>query len=196
MILKRISGPASELVTVADVKLHTHIDYDVEDTLIENWIKAARIAAEDYQGRAYYTQVYDLYFDSFPCSVFEIPRPPLVSVDSLKYYDTANTEYDFDLNDLIIDTSSEPGRISLGYSVQWPTVTLRPINGVKIRFTAGYGDAGGTTTTPDFVITAVPSSVKDVIYVYCAWRNENRAGETDLPRQFYDILRPDRIVQC
>jgi hypothetical protein len=114
----------------------------------------------------------------------------------LKYYDTANVEYDFDLNDLIIDTSSEPGRISLGYSVQWPTVTLRPINSVKIRFTAGYGDAGGTTTTPDFVIESVPSSVKDAIYVYCAWRNENRAGEVDLPKQFYDILRPDRIVQC
>lgn len=197
MNLKRISGPNTEPVTVADVKLHTHIDYDVEDVLILNWIKAARIAAEDFQGMAYYTQVFDMSFDDWPLLPINVPKPPLVSVDSIKYYDTQNNEYEFDLNDTQIDSYSQPGRISLGYNIYWPTsVTLRTMNAVRIRFTAGYGDSGETTTTPDFVVSLIPENVKDAIYVYCAWRNENRAGENNLPKQFYDILRPNRIVQC
>jgi len=197
LYLNKISGPNSEPVTVDDVKTYTHISHDVEDSLIAGWIKAARIAAEDYQGRTYYTTVYDLTLDAWPVMPLQIPRPPLVSVDSFKYYDTANIEYSFDLNDIHVDTNAEPGRIALNYLVYWPTsIILRKIDAIKIRFTAGYGDAGGTTTTPDYVVQLIPDSVKDAIYVYCAWRNENRAGETDIPKQFYDILRPDRVKLC
>lgn len=193
--LKRVSGPDYEPVTVANVKLHTHIDHDVEDDLIEGWIKAARIHAEDYQGKTYYTTVYDLSMDFWPTLPLLLPRPPLVTVDSFKYYDTANTEYTFDLNDMHVDTYSEPGRLTLNYLETWPTsITLRSIDAVRIRYTAGYGDMAGTT--PDTIVGLIPDSVKDAIYVYCAWRNENRAGEVSLPQQFYDILRPERIVQC
>jgi len=196
MYLKKISGPDVEPVTVNDVKLHAHIDHDIEDDLIESWIKAARMHAEDYQSRTYYTTVYDMTFDTWPCLPIKIPRPPLVTIDSIKYYDTDNVEYDFDLNDIHVDTNSEPGRIDLNYLVIWPTVILRSIDAIKIRFTAGYGDAGGTTTTPDYIVALIPDSVKDAIYVYCAWRNEDRAGELNIPKQFYDILRPNRIIQC
>lgn len=193
--LKRVSGPDYEPVTVDNVKLHTHIDHDIEDTLIEGWIRAARIAAEDYQGKTYNTTVYDLSMDNWPTMPLLLPRPPLFTVDSFKYYDTNNTEYTFDLNDMHVDTYSEPGRLTLNYLESWPTsVTLRSIDAVRIRYTAGYGDMAGTT--PDTLVALIPDSVKDAIYVYCAWRNENRAGEVDIPKQFYDILRPERIVQC
>lgn len=193
MNLKLITGPAVEPCTVDEVKLFTHIDYDVEDALIAKWIKAARVAAENFQWRAYYTQEWELSFDSWPESPFFIPRPPLVSVESLKYYGTDDTEYEFDLNDLIIDVNSTPGRISLAYGIQWPSTVLREIDAIRVRFTAGYGDSEDLTTTSEGVLESIPDSVKDAIFVYCAWRNENRAGEVDLPKQFYDILAPDRV---
>jgi len=84
----------------------------------------------------------------------------------------------------IIDTDSEPGRLCLAYSETWPTVTLRPHKAVKIRYWAGYGPTADS----------VPDTVKDAIMLYCAYRNENRAGEiTETPKQFYDLLTPERI---
>jgi uncharacterized phiE125 gp8 family phage protein len=193
--LRRIVAPTVEPVTVDDVKLHAHIDHSIEDDIIYGWIKAAREAAENYQWRAYYTQQWEVTLDEWPDCPFMLPRPPLLSIDSIKYYDTLNNEYDFDLNDLIIDTSSEPGRTCLAYGITWPSITLRKINSIKILCTCGYGDSNGTTTTPgpDFIVEAIPEAVKHAIYLYCTWRNENRAGETEVPRQFFDLLRPDRI---
>jgi len=191
--LRVITGPTVEPVALDDVKLHAHIDSDVEDDIITSWIKAGRIAAENFQWRAYYTQKLELIFDEYPPKIFELPRSPLISVESVKYYDTDNTEYEFDLNDLIIDTGSCPGRISLAYNETWPTTTLRPIDGFKVRYFAGYGDSEDTTTTDDGTVSAIPESVKSAIYIYCTWHNENRAGETPIPSAFYDLLRPDKV---
>lgn len=193
--LKLISAPAIEPVTVAEVKLHAHIDHAVEDSLIETWIKSGRELAESFQRRAYYTQTWELIFDKFPPLPLNIPRAPLIEVLSVKYYDYEDTETVYDLDDLLIDTDSEPGRIAHVYGITWPTTTLRDINAVKIRFTAGYGDAGTTTTTsPDFVVEAIPANVKDAIMLYCSWRNENRTGETgEVPSAFFNLLRHDRV---
>lgn len=193
--LKLISPPAIEPVTVSEAKIYCHIDYATDDTLIAGWIKTARVLAENIQKRAYIRQTWEVSFDRFPDVPFYLPRPPLCDVTYIKYYGTDNTEYDLDLNDIIIDTSSEPGRISLGYLKTWPTTTLRPIDAVKIRFIAGYNGSGqGTTTTFSPDANDVPSYVKDAIYLYCSYVNENRSGEVDkIPQQFYDILRQDRM---
>ena len=94
-----------------------------------------------------------------------------------------NTEYEFAASNYFVDTDHEPGRINLEHGISWPAVTLRDINGLKIRFVAGYGDAA----------TDVPQAAKEAITLYCAYRNENRIGETEVPKAFYDILRPDRV---
>lgn len=180
-----ITEASSEPVTVSDVKLHSGVVGTVDDTLIASWIKSGRKLAEDFQHRAYISQVWEVVEDGFPDLPLTLPRPALISIDSIKYYDTANTEATFDAVNYFVDTSSEIGRLMLGYQKQWPTVILRPINGVLIRFTAGYGaDAG-----------AVPDSVKDALYMYCSWRYDNRTGESgSIPKAFFDILYPDRLA--
>lgn len=65
---------------------------------------------------------------------------------------------------LIIDTASEPVRISLGYGARWPSITLQPVAAIKIRFTAGYGDSGD----------AVPLRAKQAIYMLTGHYWENR----------------------
>lgn len=177
------TAPASEPVSAAEVKTHARVAHSVEDALIAQWIKAARKLAEEYQHRSYITQVWRMVYDAFPPSCFDFPRPPLVSVDSVKYYDVDDTEATFAASNYHVDLISEVGRLSLSDGVQWPTVSLRPINSVIIEFTSGYGAAA-----------AVPDSVKDAIYLYCTWRYESRAGEEGVPEAFYDILRPDRLA--
>lgn len=181
---KVIIKPASEPVTVDEVKLYTRIPHTVEDSLISIWIEAARKAAEDYQHRTYVTQTWTLFFDRFPGSCFLIPRPPLISIESIKYYDTDNVETEFDSSNYFVDTTSEVGRVSLNFGGQWPAITLRPINGVMVTFVCGYGAA-----------LDVPDDVKEAIMLYCAWRYENRTAEAgELPRNFYDILNPDKLA--
>lgn len=138
--------------------------YSAEDTLLTNLIKAAREYCEGFTNRAYITQVWDLLLDSFPVGdSISIPYPPLVSVASVKYYDTENTEATMDSGDYYVDTYKEPGRIVLGYNKSWPTTILRPANGVIIRFTAGYGAAA-----------AVPQKVKQAMLMLISYWFENR----------------------
>jgi len=184
MRLKVYSAPAIEPVTVAQVKLSAHISHAVEDTLIEAWIKSGRELAEGYQRRAYITQTIDLSLDSWPCDPFFVPRSPLQTVTHIKYYDTDGTEYTVSAADYYVDTAGEPGRIGLTYGTTWPTTVLRPINGISVRFVAGYGLTAAT----------VPQNVIDAILLYCTFRNENRAGEIqEIPASFYGLLRHDRI---
>lgn len=179
------TGPFIEPVTVDEVKLCTRVAHSVEDTLILQWIKAARKIAEEYQHRSYIEQVYTLTYDDFPKECIEFPQAPLISVDSVKYYDEDDAESELTSDNYFVDTMSEVGRLSLNANVDWPNVTLRPINGVVIEFTAGYGDSADS----------VPDSVKNAIYLYCTHMYENRDSETgSIPIQFFDILRPDRMA--
>lgn len=194
--LVRTLAPSVEPVTVEQVKMHAHIDHDVEDDLIAGWIKSGRELAEGFQRRSYYYQAWEMIFDYFPPLPINIPRAPLISIDSIKYYDTAGDETICDLDEFIIDSSSQPGRLSHAYNYFWPSVTLQPMSAVKIAFTSGYSEAGTTTASPEgtgAAIEAIPQSAKDAIILYCTYRNENRSGETDIPNGFYDLLRPDRI---
>jgi len=200
--LKLITTPEIEPVTLAEVKLHARISHAVENDILEKWIKAARIEAENFQRRAFIGQIWELAFDTFPTTLpIQLPRAPLLQLISIKCYDYANVEtilyYDgynpvttteegIDSaanSDFIVDTKSEPGRVTLAYGITWPSVTLRSIDAVKIRYAAGYGIEADD----------VPENVWDAIILYCTWRNDNRAAETDFPKQFYDLLSGDRL---
>jgi len=91
--------------------------------------------------KSYYSQVWEVSFDDFPLMPICIPRPPLISVESIKYYDYLNNESTYNLANLIIDNASEPGRIDHAYNKFWPVVTLRTIDALKIKYTAGYSGA-------------------------------------------------------
>lgn len=178
------TAAASYPVTAADVKLYARVAHSVEDDLINSWIAAATKEAEDYQHRAFISQVYTMTYDDFPDDVIEFPRPPLISVDSVKYYDTDGTEYVFASSNYQVDLTSEVGRLSLNFGGVWPSTILRPINGLVIEFTAGYGVDR----------TSVPDSVKNAIYLFCTHMYENREGENKFPEQFYHLLKPDRMA--
>jgi len=187
------TAPTVEPLTATQVKLATRVSEAEEDALIESWITTARQLAETYQRRAFLKQTIRLTIDRFPCDAFiRLPRSPLIELKQMSYFDTANTEtifYSADApvgteDNYIIDTYSEPARVGLAFAQSYPTVVLRPYNGIIITYDAGYGE-----TAAD-----VPESVKDAIYVYCAWRYENRAAETnEIPAQFWLLLDQDRI---
>lgn len=182
MALKLIAAPAEEPVSLADVKTYLRIDGTDFDALLTNLIKAAREYCEAFQNRAYITQTLELVLDEFPDMPLHLPRPPLQSVVSVKYTDVNGVETVWDPSNYLVDPVSEPGRIAFAYGKSWPNVTLQPVNGVKIQFTAGYGAA-----------SSIPENVKQAIMIFVAHRFENPDRE-DVPDAVHALLWPDRVV--
>jgi uncharacterized phiE125 gp8 family phage protein len=152
------------------------------DTTIANLLKAAREACQNYQNRAYYTQTWELSFDTFPCMPVRIPLPPLQSVVSVKCTDSDGKETAMDINDFIVDKRSEPGRITLKSGKSWPYVKLQEIDSVVIQFIAGFTD-----------ITKVSNNVKLAYMLYITWFIDH-PDATEIPQAFYDLLAPERLV--
>ena len=164
MALTIVTPPAVEPVTLAEAKLHLRVDLDDDDAYITGLIIAARDYAETVTNRALVTQTWDLVLDGFPSeNHIDVPMPRLQSVTHVKYYDTAGTDYTFAAASYIVDTDTEPGRVVLSYGESWPSTTLQPANGVKVRFVAGYGLA-----------VAVPEEIKVAIKLILANMYENR----------------------
>lgn len=166
MAYKVVTPVSVEPVTLAEARLQVRLTSDDptdEDAMLTAWITAAREIAEHYTGRALAPQTIESAMDAFPAcdAAFELPLPPVSSVTSLKYTDTAGTEQTVSTSDYSL--SSYDGRtISLAYGSTWP-VTQCVKDAVRIRFVTGY--------------TTAPKAVKSALLLMVAWMFEHRGDE-------------------
>lgn len=141
-----------------------------EDTLLSSLITAAREYCEGFQNRAYINQAWELWLDEWPDKDYlEIPKPPLSSITSIKYYDVDDTEYTLDSSSYYVDVISEPGWVVLNNGYSWPSTTLRPANGVCITFVAGYGASS----------SYVPAKVRQAMLLLIGHYYEHREAVSD-----------------
>lgn len=150
--LKLVTAPATEPVSVATMKDHSRIDISDDDALLDGYITAAREEIEAELKRALITQTWDLYLDGWPSFPLELPLGNLQSVTSITYYDEADSGTVYDSSNYQV-SAGDPGRIALKTSSSLPSTTLRPLDGVVIRFVCGYG--ANPATVPDSVRAAV-----------------------------------------
>lgn len=143
MALRRISEPEQEPFTLDEVKAHLRVSHADEDAVITLLIRAVRRAAEEWLGRALVEQTFELVLDAFPCREIRMPRPPLLTIESIKYDDADGNEQTLDVADYDVDTASQPGWVVP--TDTWPS-TITAINAVRIRFTAGYAASGDSPT--------------------------------------------------
>lgn len=158
MSLTVVTGPTLEPVSLAEAKAHLRVEVPDEDALIDGYILAAREYIERETQRALITQTLD-YKTSFSrwysqCGNWPIyytgecyrtgimlPRPPLQSVTSLAYVDSAGATQTLAANQyqVILDNGdSHEGLIVPAFGVTWPTLQAVP-DALTIRFVAGYG---------------------------------------------------------
>lgn len=187
LALKLITPPATEPVTLAEAKAHLRVDFNDDDEYISSLITAARKYCENFQNRSFITQTWELALDSFPGTLFKLPKPPLQSITSIKYYDTDNKESTFEASNYFVDTYAD--RVSLNYCVGWPSITLRPINGVIIRFVAGY------TSVPEEVIHAIKILVTEW-YENRMPIGDNMTVSDKSYRVVHNLLWFERVVPC
>ena len=164
MGLVMLTGPAEEPVSVEEAKLHLRVSTAADDALISSLITAAREYVESHLRRALVTQVWDLYLDGFPAGEeIELAMPPLRAVESVTFFRDDGTSGVMSSLEYMVDAVGEPGAVVLAKGAGWPTVELRPRNGVRVRFEAGYGGAGD-----------VPEGIRQAIKLLVGGLYENR----------------------
>lgn len=147
-----ITAPTVEPVTLAEAKLHLRVDHADEDSHIRSLIIAAREHAQNATSRAFVGQTWRLSMDCFP-DVIRTPRPPLTSVTSIAYTDTAGASQTLSASAYTVDTYSEPGRIVPAFGQSWPATRDIP-NAVIVTYVAGYG-AGAAADVPQPIRQAI-----------------------------------------
>lgn len=163
-MIKVISAPATEPVTLAEVKAQLGIETSdtVSDTVITRRITEAREWVENFTQRALITQTLEFVLDAFPDAEIEIPRPAIQSVVSVKYLDGSNVLQTVNSSSYEVDNySSVRNFIRPSYGNEWPTNVLDAWNAVRVQYVAGYGAAA-----------AVPGPIRESIMLIVGhWMN-------------------------
>jgi len=175
MNFKVITDVSVEPLTLAEVRLQLNLTDDDgtdQDALLTADIAAARQLAEHYCGRAFGRRTLEVALDCFPCDGghIDLPMPPVESVTSIKYTDTAGVEQTLSAAAYTL-SSYDQRTVSLNFGYSWP-VTRCERDAVRIEFACGYDN--GDSPAAGF---ALPKPVRQALLLMCAWLHEHRGDE-------------------
>jgi hypothetical protein len=209
--LVEVTPPAIEPVTLTYCKQWLRIDADEHDAQLLDLITMARQLCGEYCGRSFVNTQYQMVLDRPPLVpnsqyapgnpnilapvlqnvwpldpsiwAIKLPRSPVQSVDLFAYIDANGNQQTMPADQYILDSVSEPSRISPSSGSYWPSVQWRP-NAVTITFTAGYGST----------VAAVPAKFRMAIVATVGWFYDNPDGTGGgLPDGVKAILDADRV---
>lgn len=167
-----VTPPAIEPVTLAEAKLYARVDVADDDVLITDLIVAARETVESFLRRKLITTKVDYFRETFPGSggIICLPFPPLLVVDSVKYFDSLGVQQTVASADYTVDAASDPGRIAPSPDALTWESTERRLNAVEIRYDAGYGVSADD----------VPSGIKTAIKLLVTDMYEHRETQSEI----------------
>lgn len=190
MGLKLINAAGTEPVTLAQLKAQCRIDTSDDDAVLTLAIAAARAKAENYTGTAIVTQTWDQTLDAFPDAEIELLKPPVTSIASVSYVDTAGANQVLASSNYRLDDSTYPGWLLPAFNVSWPA-TQDQANAVTIRYVTGYANEA-----------EVPGDMKAWILLTAAFIYAQREAMVlggkiaEIPNRFVDsLLDPYRIFK-
>ena len=173
---KVTTGPATEPVTVAEVKTALNIDFSDDDAYIGELIGVAREFLEANTNLALMTQTITHVLPRFPqvttrnpLATIPLYKYPVQSLTSISYHDDNDTVQTIAVSGLTpgaeLDTTSMPSQIFLktGNLATWPATYPTRINPVSLVYVAGYTSAA-----------AVPKQIKQAIKLIVGEMYEKR----------------------
>jgi uncharacterized phiE125 gp8 family phage protein len=181
-----VTPPASEPLTLAEVKEFLRVDHSDDDATLAIFIAAARQLCESYTRLALLPTTFEEYFDEFPeytgtyKDEIRLSRSPVSAVTYVKYIDGNETTITASASDYKTDLISQPARISPDNG--W-FGTYETINAVFIRYVAGYANAA-----------AVPAPLKHGMLLVIGDMYENRTDSVKrLPTAAEYLWNPYRV---
>lgn len=157
-----------------EAKRHLRVDDDIsdDDALIAGLIAAVTAQAENDGWLSCCTQSWTLYLSAWPDEPLLLPRHPIQSIVSVKYYDAS------DVAQTVVSSvymlTPAPGldaKLWLKHGQQWPTAELSERQyPIEVEYVTGFG-----------ADTAVPQPIKAWMLLRLAALYENREAALVVP---------------
>lgn len=142
-IIDVVTPPTGFVISIGEMEDHIRWDDASEAGVILGLIKAATEYVQENSGKQLLTATYDVHWRRFPGCWGELvlPRVPVSSVTSVKYYDTAGTQQTMSSTLYTVNDGSQhaSGYIIPAFNEQWPS-TYGHDRDVTVRFVCGFGD--------------------------------------------------------
>jgi uncharacterized phiE125 gp8 family phage protein len=200
--LRVVTPPATEPVTVEQIKRHCRVDSDYDDDLLVMYGTTARVLVENWLDRALITQellfsmtssapptasplvpqsliVFPLNWPPVIRKPIAIPRAPCQSVKSVMWGQVDDMG-PADPEDYTLNLMVDPAQIML----KAPLVPMIPAMAMQVDYMAGYGDDPAD----------VPPLILHAILMITAALYENRGDvNAEMPDAAYSIMTPYRL---
>jgi len=152
-------------VKLSEAKSFLRVTHDDDDLSIDRMLRAAINHVETVTGRTFFNTDFKLFLECFPDGddPIDVPRTPMIDLDTLSYYDTANATKSLNVSTqvvLFVDGDGF-GLIRPTAGTTWPGTYDRP-DAVTLTFSAGY------TTT------AIPEPARQAILLLLSHWYDNR----------------------
>lgn len=149
MTLKLHTAPATEPVTLDEVRTWCRIDPDFhdDDADLQMLITSARVRAEHATGRSFLSTTWEQVFDAFPAAELELAAQPVQSIVSITSVDLSGVVQTLASNAYVLDDVSHPAFVLPAQGFTWPA-TLDTINAVRVRFVQGWASASNPLCAP------------------------------------------------
>ena len=168
----RLTAAAFAPVSGIELKSHSVIEFDDDDDLVAAYLAAATAQVEFDTGCAIVKQQWQADYACFP-DIIHLRKPPLLDVESVKYYDTDGIQQTLDVADYQVSASGIVGRIAPAPGLSWPSTQANRFGAVSVVYQAGYVDVVNGTAVGD-----APPMLKQAICVLAAHFYENREATT------------------
>lgn len=182
----RLADPATEPVSVEEMRAHLRLNGSEEDASLLGFLNAARSHIEQSTRRALISQSWRLYLDAWPVGrIVRLPVSPVQSVDQVTVYDLDGNASQLDPSDWQLDRSAQPERVKISLGAGLPASQMMA---AEVDFTAGYGAA-----TAD-----VPEDFRQAVRLLAAhWFEHREAGSelavASLPQGLDRLLSTARV---
>lgn len=152
-----VTPPSVEPISLAEAKAHARVEVPNDDGYLSSLVTVSREHLENETRRAFNTQTWDLTLDydwprtrlwNYSKPRIVLPRPPVQSVTSVSYIDTAGASQVL-ASDQYKLARGNTGEwfIEPAYNVTWPSVR-QELATITIRFVAGYGSTANDVPKP------------------------------------------------
>lgn len=145
--LEYVSGGTAQVTDVATAKAWSRITQSEQDSVVDGLIEAATRYVERESDRMLRPTTFNVPVMRFWSGVLKLPKPPLASVTSIKYFDTASVEQTVDSSIYVVRTPwSQPGYVERAPYQVWPVHEWRHFP-VTVQFVCGYATAADVPQT-------------------------------------------------
>lgn len=165
-----VTPPVLKPVTLAQAKKHCEVPIDdtVHDDQLEMLIDAATSQFENDCDICLLTQTQRVYMEYWCNDEIYLPKRPVQSVTTIKYYDDSNIQQT--LSTSIYSLNAPERAVQLSFDQVWPSVATDKWDAIEITYVCGYTSA-----------SAVPASARHAVLLLVGYYFGQNRGDNDRP---------------